>query len=66
MPEDVSREDASKVRNHFRRRLDAVVAGAHVIITRWGDDTAVLVPVDWYERAREALGEPEAREEAGT
>jgi hypothetical protein len=57
MPEDLSREDASKVRYHFRRRLDAVAAGAHLIITRWGDDTAVLVPPEWYERAQKALGE---------
>jgi prevent-host-death family protein len=57
MPENVNREDASKVRNHFRRRLDAVAAGAHIVVTRWGDDTAVLVPTDWYERAQKALGE---------
>ena len=57
MEERASRQDASKVRHDFRRRLDAVAAGAHIIVTRWGDDTAVLVPVEWYERAQQVLGE---------
>jgi hypothetical protein len=34
-----------------------MAAGAHIVVTRWGDDAAVLVPPDWYERAQKALGE---------
>jgi prevent-host-death family protein len=49
--------DASKVRNDFRRQLDKVAQGEHIPITRWGEPVAVLVPNEWYERARLALGE---------
>lgn len=32
--------------------------GTHVVFTRHGKPTAVLVPMDWYRRAAEKMGEP--------
>jgi hypothetical protein len=39
-----------------------MAAGAHIVVTRWGDDAAVLVPPDWYERAQKALGNKEEKD----
>jgi prevent-host-death family protein len=45
-----------------RRALGEIVdrarlAGEPTLITRQGKAAAVVVPVGWYERARQALGE---------
>jgi prevent-host-death family protein len=40
---------------------DDVLRGEHVELTRYGRPVAMLVPMEWYERAKAAL----AREEQG-
>jgi len=43
-------------RRRFRELLDAVEHnGEHVTILRWNIPAAVVVPAEWYERARQAL-----------
>jgi prevent-host-death family protein len=32
--------------------------GVHTIIGKRGSDVVAIVPMDWYRRAREALGDP--------
>ncbi|MFF9118250.1 type II toxin-antitoxin system Phd/YefM family antitoxin [Streptomyces massasporeus] len=47
-----------EAREQFAQLLNATQwQGKHVAITRHGKSAAVLVPPDWYERARQALGE---------
>ena len=50
-----SSEDA---RRNFRLILNDVERGEQVEITRYGKPLAALVPIEWAERARAALGEP--------
>lgn len=35
----------------------ARLKGEHTVITRAGKPAAVVVPVDWYEKAKAAIGE---------
>lgn len=52
-------------RDKFRDRVDRAIApGIHTVVSRHGRDVAVLVPIDWYRRASEALGEPFTAEDA--
>ena len=37
----------------------ALIAGEHTLITRAGKPAAVIVPVEWHEKAVAALGEEE-------
>lgn len=54
---------SSDLQRRTRAVLNAVVAGGHIRIERWGQAEAVLVPVGWYEEkvredaARAAQGE---------
>jgi prevent-host-death family protein len=44
-----------------RRVMDAVTHdNAHAVITRHGEPGAVLVPVDWYERAHHLMCQADA------
>lgn len=46
-------------RDKFRERVDmAISPGVHTVVSRHGRDVAVLVPIDWYRRAVDALGDP--------
>lgn len=48
-----------EVRQNFRRHIEAASKrGEITIITRHGRPVGGMVPVEWYRRAREALGEP--------
>jgi len=48
------------LRRDLRHLLNSVErAGAHVTIKRYREPTAVIVPMAWYERARDALNEGE-------
>lgn len=49
---------AGDARLKMREILSAVERGEQVLITRYETPTAVVVPVEWAERARTALGEP--------
>lgn len=58
MEEDpaVSYAQSDEVRRRFRELLDAVEhKGEHVIVQRYTRPVAVIVPIDWYEQARQAL-----------
>ncbi len=46
-----------QARTGFRDVLDDVMRGEHVTISRWNRPAAVMVPPDWWQRARQALGE---------
>jgi prevent-host-death family protein len=48
---------SENARRSFRQLFEAVIRGEHVTITRYGEDAAVIVPLDWYEQARAALKE---------
>ena len=37
----------------------ALIAGEHTLITRAGKPAAIIVPVEWHEKAVAALGEEE-------
>jgi prevent-host-death family protein len=53
------RATAAETRKQLAHLLDdAVFNGEHIEITRHGTPVAVLVPVDWYERAKEIAWEP--------
>lgn len=53
---------SDKARRTLGELLDAVKHhGEHVEIIRYTKPDAVLVPVEWYERAKAALGEREER-----
>ena len=47
-----------ELRLHVKERVDAVLKGTHAVFTRHGKPVAVLVDMDWYRRAAEALNEP--------
>jgi prevent-host-death family protein len=47
---------SDEVRRRFRVLLNEVEHdGAHITVLRYETPAAVIVPVGWYERAREAL-----------
>jgi hypothetical protein len=56
---------ASKARLHMRDILSAVEHGEHVAIKRYETQTAVVVPPEWYQEARKALGLPAEEGEQG-
>jgi prevent-host-death family protein len=46
-------------RDNFRDRVDkAIEQGLHTVVARHGRNVAVLVPIEWYRRASEALDDP--------
>lgn len=51
---------AEKVRTTFKERLDDTETQdpTHTVVQRRGRAVAVLVDIDWYRRAAEALAEP--------
>lgn len=49
---------AGDARLRMRDILSTVERGEQVLITRYETPTAVMVPIEWAERARAALGEP--------
>ena len=50
---------SDELRRGLRSMLDDVQhVGEHLKILRWGKPAVVIVPVEWYESARKALGEP--------
>jgi len=46
---------SDEARRNLRYLLSEVEDGRHVTITRWNIPTAVMVSVDWYEQAQQAL-----------
>lgn len=50
-------EEARKIWGKLLTQIQARVRGA-VVLRRYRDDVAVLVNVDWYQRAVAAIGEP--------
>ena len=45
-----------EARRNFRELLNEVEhQGAHIAITRYDSPSAMLVPMEWYDRAVEAL-----------
>ena len=60
------RESSSDdARRNFRRLLNDVEHGEHVVVLRYGQQSAVVVPADWYEQARSALAANRARMKPG-
>ena len=55
---------SDEMRRNLRTLLTEVEFGAHVTITRWNAPAAVMVPVEWYEQARQALANE--RRQCGT
>lgn len=52
----VSYAQSNEVRVRWRELADAVEhKGEHVIVQRYTRPVAVVVPVEWYEQARQAL-----------
>lgn len=49
---------SEEARRNMRHILSAVERGEHVTIQRYDTDTAVMVPVGWYQEACRALGIP--------
>lgn len=47
-----------ELRLHLRERVNALQEGIHTVFTRHGKPVAVLVDIEWYRRAAEAVGEP--------
>lgn len=59
---DIPRKGSQEVKDHMRDTLDAVeFRGQHILITRKGRDSAVLVPLEWRERAAAALNREAAQ-----
>lgn len=53
------RMSVEEVRRVLGQRLDkARDEGLHTVLAKHTRDTGVIVPMDWYRRAREALGDP--------
>jgi antitoxin (DNA-binding transcriptional repressor) of toxin-antitoxin stability system len=48
---------AGEARLHMRDILSAAERGEQVVIKRYETPTALVVPIEWAERARAALGE---------
>lgn len=67
LAKDISAADrreytADEARSGFSYLIGTVVhAAAHITITRYGQPSAVIVPVEWHERAKAALAQGEAR-----
>jgi prevent-host-death family protein len=54
-----TRVRSEEIRRRLRPLLNSVEHdGEHVTILRYDTPAAVIVPREWYDRAREALGEP--------
>lgn len=53
----MTRVQSDDVRKKLRALLNEVERGGFVEICRYQDPTAVMVPVEWFQRAAEALGE---------
>lgn len=53
-------EGSEEVRTGWKEHLDAALTAdpPHTFVTRRGKPVLVMVPVDWYRRAAEALGDP--------
>lgn len=52
------KKSSAEVRNEIVDVMNRVrYAGDHIEVARYKDRQAVIVPVEWYERACEALGE---------
>ncbi len=48
-----------KLRRELRERVRAVTEdGEHDVFTHYGKPVAVLVPIEWYRTAAEAVGDP--------
>ena len=47
---------SDEARAKLRDLLDEIAGGAHVYVLRYDKPAAVLVPVEWYERVKEAGG----------
>jgi prevent-host-death family protein len=56
--ESFTSEDA---RREWRRILDRVQRGEQIEITRYGDPLAVVVPVEWRDKAAAALAAKEPK-----
>jgi prevent-host-death family protein len=53
------RVQSDEARRNLRTLLDDVAhRDEHVTILRYDTPVAVMVPVEWYEAARKALGTP--------
>lgn len=50
---------ANQARARFREITDSAAGGAHIRVDLYGTPTAVVVPTEWYERARAALEKEE-------
>ena len=46
---------SDELRRNLRTLLTEVEFGTHVTVTRWNIPAVVMVPVDWYEQAQQAL-----------
>ncbi len=58
MDEEYQEVRSDDARRRLRDLLNAVERdGAHITILRYNTPSAVLVPVEWYEQAREAIGD---------
>lgn len=55
---DTKRTSAAETRMHWFEALREVEAGQHRLVDIRHRTVAVVVPLDWYRRAREATGEP--------
>ncbi|MFI7278508.1 hypothetical protein [Streptomyces sp. NPDC049879] len=58
MEEVMTSEEARKGWGKLLTQIQARVRGA-VVLRRYRDEVAVLVPADWYRKAVAAVGEPE-------
>ena len=50
---------SNEARLKMREMLTAVEQGEHVQLQRYDTPTGIVVPMRWYRRALECLGEPE-------
>ncbi len=58
MDEEYQEVRSDDARRRLRELLNEVEhGGAHITILRYNTPSAVLVPVEWYEQAREVLGD---------
>jgi len=46
-----------ELRLRLKERVSAVQDGIHTVFTRHGRPVAVLVDIDWYRRAVDAIGD---------
>lgn len=60
-PADMAKRDLVNVRDfrkEFAEKAKSVLAGTHLVITRYGNPQMAVVPMDWYREAAEKMGEP--------